>query len=58
MNTLYEAILEFLNLFFPTAIQSTWGNLNELIAYLLSWGILYLAIFKPVISLFYRKKGK
>lgn len=51
MNTLYETILNFLNTFFPTAIASTWGNLNELIAYLLTFGIIFKFIISPILNL-------
>lgn len=58
MDALYTAIKEFLDSLFPSAIQSTWGNLNELIAIMFTYGFLYLFIVKPVFNLFKGNKRK
>lgn len=58
MDALYNTIKEFLDSLFPSAIQSTWGNLNELIAIMFTYGILYLCIIKPIFNLFRSNKRK
>lgn len=58
MDALYNAIKDFLDSLFPSAIQSTWGNLNELIAIMFTYGFLYLFIVKPVFNLFKGNKRK
>lgn len=52
MDGLYLAIKEFLDSLFPSAIQSTFGNLNELIAIMFTYGFLYTFIVKPIFYLF------
>lgn len=58
MNGLYQAIKDFLDSLFPSVINSTFGNLNELIAILFTYGILYTFIVKPIFSLFKSDRKK
>lgn len=50
MDKLYTVILQFLNEFFPVE-STTWGQLNELAAYLITWLLVYKVIVKPLIQL-------
>lgn len=50
MDKLYTVILQFLNEFFPVD-STSWGSLNELAAYLITWLLVYKVIVKPLIQL-------
>lgn len=52
MDTLYQSLLNFLNSFLPTAQQSTFGDINELMAYLLTMLLLWMILVRPLLKAF------
>ena len=54
MSYIFTSIYEFLNSLLPADQLDAWTDLNVIMAYLLTLGILY-AIAKAIINLFKRK---
>ena len=50
MDTLYTSILNFLNSFLPSAQQSTFGDINELLAYFLTVTLLWMILIRPILK--------
>lgn len=50
MDTLYTSILNFLNSFIPSAQQSTFGDINELLAYFLTIALLWMILIRPLLK--------
>lgn len=51
MDAFYIAIRDIFNLILPTAQQSTFGALNDFLAYVITITILYLTIGRPILKI-------
>jgi hypothetical protein len=54
MSYIFTSIYEFLNSLLPADLVESWTDLNVIMAYLLTLGILY-SIAKAIINLFRKK---
>lgn len=56
MDFIYITLEEFLNSLVPSGMESTWGNLNEVLAYVLTLCLIYFVFIKPITLIFFRTR--
>jgi hypothetical protein len=57
VTSLYQAILDFLNFFFPTDLTATTATLNQLIAVVGTYFLIWTVLIGPMVRLIYRSTG-
>ncbi len=58
MDFIYTSIKELLDSLLPAAQQSTFGNINEILAYILTCLLLWSVFVRPLFWLFGIKRRK
>lgn len=58
MNLIYDYILEFIDAFFPNSLDSSLAKLNEILAYILTIGLIYYILSFFIKLVFGRKQKK
>lgn len=58
MDFIYTSIKELLDSLLPAAQQSTFGNINEILAYILTCLLLWSVFVRPLLWLFGIKRRK
>ena len=51
MDALYQGISDLLDALLPSALLADYQGLNDLLAYILTVGLIYLFLLKPIFKL-------
>lgn len=58
MDFIYTTLKSFLDSLIPSSMESTWGNINEILAYVLTLCLIWFVFVKPIALLFFGRNRR